>query len=177
MPTVLILPGRDNSGPQHWQSLWEAQHPAYRRVQQKDWAHPSRDAWVGALERALAETGDDVILVGHSAGAMTIALWAQTSTRTIRGAMLVAPPDMDAHRPVPDPAGMAPVPLGKFNFPSILVASSNDWACSIERAEQFARAWGSRFVNIGPHGHLNVDAGFGPWPEGEKLLQELIEAK
>jgi hypothetical protein len=36
MATVLILPGLNNSGPSHWQSLWLAAHPEYCRVVQKD---------------------------------------------------------------------------------------------------------------------------------------------
>ena len=87
---------------------------------------------------------------------------------------LVAPPDIAEHRPVPDPSGFAPMPLARFGFPSILVVSSNDQGCSLERAEFFANAWGSRFVNIGAHGHINADAGFGPWPQGEALLRELL---
>jgi len=33
-PPVLIVPGWTNSGPQHWQTLWEHEHPEYRRVEQ-----------------------------------------------------------------------------------------------------------------------------------------------
>ncbi|WP_437748046.1 alpha/beta hydrolase [Sorangium sp. So ce1504] len=29
-------------------------------------------------------------------------------------------------------------------------------------------------IQAGPCGHINVDAGFGPWPEGERLLAALI---
>ena len=36
-----------------------------------------------------------------------------------------------------------------------------------------ATAWGSRFVDVGAHGHINADAGVGPWPLGERLLDEL----
>jgi hypothetical protein len=32
---------------------------------------------------------------------------------------------------------------------------------------------GSRLVNLGLAGHINVESGFGPWPEGEALLAEL----
>ena len=36
---VLILPGWQNSSPDHWQSRWEARY-GYRRVEQHDWMHP-----------------------------------------------------------------------------------------------------------------------------------------
>jgi uncharacterized protein len=44
-----ILPGWQNSGPAHWQSLWEAQH-GYSRVMQHDWMHPLRGDWITRLE-------------------------------------------------------------------------------------------------------------------------------
>ncbi|PYM48393.1 MAG: hypothetical protein DME16_11120, partial [Candidatus Rokuibacteriota bacterium] len=37
---VLVLPGYGDSGPEHWQSLWEAEDPACRRVVQRDWMLP-----------------------------------------------------------------------------------------------------------------------------------------
>ena len=50
--TVLVLPGWQNSGPRHWQTLWEQQNPIFLRVQQRDWEFPHRDWW---LERITAE--------------------------------------------------------------------------------------------------------------------------
>jgi predicted alpha/beta hydrolase family esterase len=65
------------------------------------------------------------------------------------------------------------VPLWPLPFPSVLVASENDSHLEWERAQWFARHWGSRLVNLGRAGHINVESGFGPWPEGEALLREL----
>jgi len=45
---------------------------------------------------------------------------------------------------------------------------------TLDTAEDLARALGSRFVNAGHVGHINVDSGHGPWPQGEALLKELI---
>jgi len=49
----------------------------------------------------------------------------------------------------------------------------------VEVAEDIAAAWGSLFIDAGEAGHLNADAGFGPWPEGSmtfaKFLTELNE--
>ena len=49
-PRVLILPGYQNSGPEHWQSLWERRHPEYRRVQQRGWERPRWTDWVTGLD-------------------------------------------------------------------------------------------------------------------------------
>ena len=60
---MLILPGYDNSGPEHWQSLWEKAHPEYRRVQQRSWTAPVCDDWVAALDvRSSAAKGSVVFL-------------------------------------------------------------------------------------------------------------------
>src|SRR5436853_313879 len=42
---VLVLPGYGDSGPEHWQSLWEAEDPACRRVVQRDWMLPRLEDW------------------------------------------------------------------------------------------------------------------------------------
>jgi hypothetical protein len=69
--------------------------------------------------------------------------------------------------------GFAPIPRERLPFPSIFVASRNDSFTDFARATALAKAWGSRLVDAGDSGHLNADAGFGPWPLGESLLAEL----
>jgi len=81
--------------------------------------------------------------------------------------LLVAPADVD-QRPFFDT-----VPLWPLPFPSVLVASENDPHLELERAKWLARHWGSRLVNLDRAGHINIESGFGPWPEGEELLREL----
>ncbi|MBA4060613.1 MAG: alpha/beta hydrolase, partial [Verminephrobacter sp.] len=46
---TLLLPGWQNSGPDHWQSRWEALH-GYHRVEQHDWMRPLRGDWSARLE-------------------------------------------------------------------------------------------------------------------------------
>ena len=165
--TVILVPGLGDSGPDHWQSRWGRAHPAYLRVRQDNWHQPEVTAWVEALDREIRRAPSPVILVGHSLGCIAIAEWAQRAWADIRGALLAAPADVD-QRPFFDTTPLRPLP-----FPSVLVASDNDPYLAPERARQFAEHWGSRLVNLGPVGHLNVDSGFGPWPEGEALLDEL----
>ena len=50
-PRIVIVPGWRDSGPGHWQSLWEERMPNVARVAQDDWVTPSRNAWVGTLTR------------------------------------------------------------------------------------------------------------------------------
>jgi predicted alpha/beta hydrolase family esterase len=53
-------------------------------------------------------------------------------------------------------------------------ASTNDRYITIERARELATAWGADFVNAGAVGHINVEAGFGPWPESMGMVSSLI---
>lgn len=171
---VLMLPGYDNSGPQHWQTLWERAHPEYVRVQQRSWTEPICDHWVAALDAAIVTANQAVVLVGHSLGALTIAHHARRYARAVRGALLVATPNVDDPAFPPIVKGFRPIPRALLPFPSIVVASADDWCMDPETARELAAGWGSRFVLLEKAGHINADAGFGPWPEGERLLAELI---
>ncbi|KQQ96832.1 alpha/beta hydrolase [Massilia sp. Leaf139] len=172
---VLILSGLWDSGPQHWQSHWEARHPEWRRVDHRDFNDPVKDEWVAELDAAIAACTGAPVLVAHSLGCMLAAHWAASgSPLRAAGAFLVAPSDVDAPSYPIDPKGFAPVPFAPLPFPSLVVASTNDAFVSRERAQAFAAAWGSRYVEIGDAGHVNADAGYGDWPEGERLLLEFL---
>lgn len=171
---VLIIPGLGNSGEQHWQSSWERQFPDFERVNQKEWDTPICEDWINQLDRAvMAGDAANVLLVGHSLACTTIAYWAKTFQRTIKGALLVGPSDTEAESYPPGTTGFAPVPLQQLPFPSIVVASTNDFYVTLERATFFAQSWGSKLVNIGAAGHINVNSGYTDWPEGFRLLKEL----
>jgi predicted alpha/beta hydrolase family esterase len=104
---------------------------------------------------------------------MLVAQWAQSGSKLkIAGAFLVAPSDVEAASYPIDANGFKPIPLAKLPFPSIVVASSNDEYVAPDRARLFANAWGSKLVEIGPAGHINGGSGYGPWPEGEAMLDE-----
>lgn len=168
------MPGLGNSGPDHWQTHFERSNPDFIRIEQRDWDAPDRHDWVAALERALAgEHLGNVVLIAHSLGCATIAHWAAQYGRSIRGALLVAPSDVEtAHYAAFPTTGFAPMPLQRLPFASKVVASSNDEWVSPARVRQFATAWGSEFVDIGLAGHINTASGFGPWPAGLGLLRD-----
>jgi uncharacterized protein len=169
-PTILILPGWQDSGPEHWQSLWLKKYPNAVKVEQRDWMTPKKEEWVTTLEEYINRY-ESVILVGHSLGCPTIAHWAKEHpTSKVKGALLVAP----FQKFTPEMTGFAPVPMESLPFPAIVVGSENDEWASMEEAQEFAKAWGAKFVNAGPAGHINTAAGYGEWPEGEELLKKLI---
>ncbi|MEN3275269.1 MAG: serine hydrolase [Massilia sp.] len=168
---ILILPGLWNSGPQHWQSVWHARYPAWRRVEHRDWNNPDCAEWVAELDAAVAACQGAPVLVAHSLGCILAAHWAASgSPLRAAGAFLVAPSDVDAPSYPIATNGFAPVPMAPLPFPSIVVASTNDEFVRRERAQAFAAAWRGRYVEIGEAGHVNADSGYGDWSEGERLL-------
>ncbi len=171
---VLIVPGWGDSGPDHWQSLWEQAHPEFRRVVQRDWLYPIRAEWVETLARDVRAAGGPVVLVAHSLGCIAVAHCALDRTLPITAALLVAPPDVERPDFPPVIEGFAPIPRAPLAFPSVVVASRTDPFTAFERSRDLAAAWGSRLVDAGDLGHVNADAGVGPWPLGETLLAELL---
>jgi hypothetical protein len=173
---VLILPGWQNSGPQHWQSLWEQRH-GYVRVEQDEWVKPPRADWVARLEDMLLTRDEPAVLVAHSLGCILAAAWAAQSRNVhrVKAALLVAPGDPERADLRDALASWAPIELAPLPFRSVLVGSRNDPYCAFERARLFAHAWGSQFMDYGMAGHINADSGLASWPEGHVLLQDLMK--
>ncbi len=173
-PTVLVLPGWQSSGPQHWQSRWEAIYGDLR-VEQHDWMQPLRGDWITRLEEVVLEQPGPCVLVAHSLGCMLTAAWAAVSRNTHRvvGALLVAPGDPEREELQGVLRSWSPVVLQRLPFPAILLGSQNDPYCSLARAQQFAHAWGAEFVDYGAAGHINAESGLGDWPQGRAYLERL----
>jgi len=172
---VLVLPGLHDSGPEHWQSRWERADPSFRRVVQRDWERPDRAEWVAALETAIRQSGEPVVLAAHSLACSLVAHWAASHPNrgSVRGALLVAPADVERPDFPRSATGFSPMPMVRLPFPSIVVASANDPYVSPARAAEFAAAWGARLELLGPAGHVNAESGFGDWPQGRDHLEFL----
>jgi predicted alpha/beta hydrolase family esterase len=171
--SVLVVPGWQNSGPEHWQSQWQAQQPDWQRVMQRDWLTPQLADWVAALDAAIVAATQPVLLVAHSLGCVTVAHWAQAQpghTGKVAAAWLVAPADTERADAPAAVASFAPLPRQPLPFASQIIASDNDPYCSAARAQQLAADWGSACQVLPQAGHINTDAGFGPWPEGLSAL-------
>jgi predicted alpha/beta hydrolase family esterase len=163
----LILPGRGNSGPQHWQTHWLGMFPNASRVLQADW------------DIAIASAPRPVVLIAHSLATATAVKWAAGAAAKQRGkvaaAFLAATTDVGN----PDPSfdivrPFAPLPLERLPFPALVVASRNDPRVTFARAQEFAVAWGADLADVGELGHIGNDSGLGLWPEGLLLLGRLL---
>ena len=172
MLSVIIVPGWRDSPPGHWQSLWAEQLPGAVRVQQDDWITPSRQAWVASITQTILAQPGPVVIAAHNLGCIAIAHLPPIASARIAAALLVAPADPERRSVLAD---FAPVPYQRLPYPSMIVASNTDPYCPVRTAGAYARAWGSEFVRLQNAGHINLEAGFGPWPLGLALLHSLVE--
>jgi uncharacterized protein len=173
---ILIIPGLGDSGPDHWQSRWEAKLSTARRVPQKDWDCPRLADWREAIAQAVAEAERPVILVAHSLGAIVAADIAAEFGDRVKGGFLVAPPSLRAIKEIAaiDPQ-FADIALRPLPFPSVLIASRDDPYASFEESADFARAWQAEIADAGHAGHINAASGHGPWPEGLMRLAGFLK--
>ena len=178
MIPILIVPGLGGSGPHHWQTYLERSFPGASRVDQDDWERPDRGAWTERLIAAV-EASPGAVLVAHSLGCAAVAhVAAARPDLPVAAALLVAPADVDREHDGPDCLrSFAPMPCAPLPFRSMVVASTDDPYMALARAHAVADDWGAEFVDAGALGHINVDSGFGPWPDGERLLRTLLTTR
>lgn len=170
-PQVLLLPGWHNSGPDHWQSRWEALY-GYTRVEQHDWDLPRRGDWLARLDDVVQSTSGPLVLVAHSLGCVLVAAWAKYSQhrQRVTGALLVAPADVEQEHLRSVLPSWAPIVREPLPFASRVVASRNDPFGPWPRIQALAQGWGSELVDVGACGHINAESGLGNWPAGHALL-------
>ena len=174
--SVLILPGWQGSDPEHWQMRWARLH-GYAVVAQDDWMRPKRGDWLARLDEVVIDSPGPVVLVAHSLGCIQVAAWAAISHHTarVKGALLVAPGDVEADTLREMLPGWSPIARQKLPFASILVGSQNDPYCRPERAQAWAQDWDAEFVDLGQAGHINTESQLGDWPAGHALLTRLTK--
>jgi predicted alpha/beta hydrolase family esterase len=173
MAPVILIPGLGDSGPEHWQSLWQKRLPGCDRVVQADWDKPDREDWIRRLDAAIQRAKSPPILVAHSLACSLVACWAAQHSRPVHAALLVGPPDIDHDVDNPPIHVFRPLPMRPLPFRTIVVASRNDPYVAFPRAAAMAQAWGAELVDAGNAGHINTSAGYGAWPDGERLLTKL----
>ena len=171
---VLTLPGWQSSGQGHWQSRWEAAF-GDERVEQHDWMQPLRGDWIARLEEVVLQQTQPLLLAAHSLGCHLVAAWTAHSKQThrVRGALLVAPPDVRQADFPPQLHRWSQPVLSPLPFPSMLVASRDDPFCRFEASTQLAAHWGAALVDLGPKGHINAESGLVDWPQGRAWLEAL----
>ncbi|WP_430433864.1 RBBP9/YdeN family alpha/beta hydrolase [Methyloversatilis sp.] len=169
MDSVLVVPGLNGSGPEHWQS-WIEPLLGATRVEQADWSQPDIDLWSARVADAVRLAPGRVWLVAHSFGCLASAVAAQTVAERIAGALFVAPAS-------PDKFGISErIPATPFPFPAVVAASRNDPWMKFLAAASWAERWGAQLVDLGDAGHVNTESGHGAWPEGLELFRRLQQS-
>jgi predicted alpha/beta hydrolase family esterase len=175
--SFLILHGYEGSGPEHWQS-WLAERLRARGESVAypdlpDPYEPRLPAWRAALAAHLRAPHGELTVLAHS---LACILWLHhchepvTADARVARVLLVAPPS---------PAG-APEPIRSF-FPvaldaasvaaaatsTRLVCAADDPYCPEGAAAVYGEPLGIEVDVLDGAGHVNPDAGFGPWPAVE----------
>ncbi len=115
-----ILPGLNNSGPEHWQTHWENNY-GFKRIQQSEWDAPVADEWIETIEAEVIKYPvNEVVLVGHSLACSTIVRWAEKYKHVIKAALLVGPSDTEAPSYPPGTTGFTRCLCLNYPFPQLL---------------------------------------------------------
>jgi len=169
---IVIVYGYEGSGPGHWQR-W-----LYGELQKRgvpvsfpelpDPSSPRCDVWVSELRSLVEGAPGPVVFVAHSLGCWAVDHFlARWSVRKIHAALLVAPPSpyllfepVQSFFPPPQSA-LAWQPIAHR---SLLVGSDNDPYIETTELQSIGRQLGLCVQMLPGAGHINIDAGYGPWP-------------
>jgi uncharacterized protein len=165
---ILVVPDRGDAQPDHWQARWERNLKTARRIEQTEWQAPRGSDWADRIFAVARTQIRPTVLVAHGLGVLAVAHAAERLGATaVVGAFLVAPLDSStAPAGALESGGFWPVPDEAMPWPAVVVASANDPLCSLDTARALSKQWGAAFTDAGPVGHLDIDSGHGPWPEG-----------
>jgi hypothetical protein len=169
---IVIVHGYEGSGPGHWQR-WL--HDELRRrgaavafPELPAPSEPQKDVWVAALADTIAGATTPITFVCHSLGCWAVDhLLAARGAAGVHAAFLVAPPSpFLIFEPV---ATFVPPPRDRTAWAPIaartlLVGSDNDDYSEAQESSSIAAELGVACEILPGAGHINVDAGYGPWP-------------
>lgn len=173
--TFLIVHGLGGSGPDHWQT-WLARRlrDGGREVSYPDLPNPDApelETWRDELGREMSTREPSTLaVVCHSLGAVTwLHLAARTDRRLAERVLLVAPPSAGAG--IAEISGFVPAPLDPTavaraaGSTRLVCAPTGDPYCP--EGPDLYESLGVPIDVIEGGGHLNTDAGYGPWPAVE----------
>lgn len=133
---------------------------------------PRLDRWLDALDAELAPDPSGLVVLCHSLGCV---LWLQharrASDRRAERVLLVAPPSPSAELPGVDgffPLSVEPEDVARAARSTEIVAADDDPYCPEGALRLYGEPLGVPVRVVEGGGHLNTDAGYGPWPEVER---------
>ncbi len=171
MPAFVLLHGLDGSGPDHWQT-WLAKRLTdgaqdVRFPDLPDAADPQPDAWEQAVRAEVAAAGPDCTVLCHSLACLTWLRIASSADRQLAARVaLVAPPHTTEVPAVVrfKLARLVPKAVHVAAGETRIVWAPDDEYCPGGAAKSFGAPLRISGDRIERGGHLNTDAGYGPWP-------------
>jgi uncharacterized protein len=171
MKPVLLVPGINNSGPDHWQSIWETRHASVHRVIQRDWSRPDCDEWVDVLDNAVRDSHEPPIIVAHSLGCLVVARWAAQQSRAAHAILLVAVPNPEGASFPREATGFSQLSNELRGRRIAMVSSTDDPFSSAVYTMQCVVDWNAEHISLRSRGHINAASGLGEWPEGWRIVE------
>jgi predicted alpha/beta hydrolase family esterase len=179
-PTYLILHGYQGSGPGHWQSWLAARlRSGDAKVQFPDLPDPDLPqlhAWLEALQGEMDAFPHAPVVLCHSLACILWLHHAGGGGKPASRVLFAAPPSQSG---VPDVlASFFPVPLDRDALAASapegvrIVCSDDDPYCPEGAVDLYARPLGVPADVLSGRGHLNPEAGLGPWPAVEEWARE-----
>jgi uncharacterized protein len=171
--SFLILHGLEGSGPDHWQT-WLAGRlrEGGEDVRYPDLPNPydpKPDEWLAALQPELAGLGGERIVLCHSLACLLWLLNARDGATDVADrVLLVAPPcTVEVEAVVRfKPDGVTAAELERAAGQTLMFWGDPDPYCPATAPVAFEGLFRNAKAFPG-RGHLNTDAGYGPWPEVE----------
>ena len=175
--SFLILHGYLGSGPEHWQS-WLAGRlrAAGERVAYPDLPAPDEPrlpAWRAALAQQLRALPGELTVIAHS---LACILWLHHCAEPVHAGasvarvLLVAPPSLAGAPPSLHPFFPVPLQPGAVVAAAAetrLVCAPDDPYCPEYAAALYGEPLGIPVEVLPGAGHINPEAGYGPWPAAE----------
>jgi predicted alpha/beta hydrolase family esterase len=127
---------------------------------------PFPEAWLDALHPELDALDGERIVLCHSLACL---LWLNHAragaSEAAERVLLVAPPCTDDVEPVVRfrPHGVTAEDVRRAANETLMICSDSDPYCPDGAVAKFADPLGIEFMVIPGGGHLNTDAGYGPW--------------
>lgn len=172
--SFLILHGWQGSGPGHWQTWLAARLRAQgERVAYPDLPdaeQPSLHPWREALAGEMAALPGPAVVVCHSLACLLWLHHLDGGGAPAERVLLVAPPSPAAEIAEIEP--FFPAPLRAPGGEARVVCSDDDPYCPEGAAALYGEPLGVPVDVLPGRGHLNPDAGYGPWPAVEAWCLE-----
>ena len=174
---VLFIPDVGTPQQDDWQSWLATQYKGSKMAAPANRTITDLSEWSSQIDKVLNRSLPETIwiAVAHGFGCLALAhhldnhLYDRSRHQArVHAALMVAPSDSgtfgQVHR----------TPQNGLGIPSTVIGSDNDPCMPVQRAQEWASLWGARFHNLGLAGHIDAQAGFGPWPLARFKVDELI---